>query len=150
MLLLSAAFAADMLWTAPNGASIRLPPGPSARAPNSTWVMLYWPSNGPFQTNVNVQQQSIPAGLDAWWELSRGQFSAIGLSVVSSARVKVGRHDAMRFEYSGTMMGSALRWDAVGVYVGTDVWLATCTAPAAEWASWGPACKQSIDSFMVP
>lgn len=150
MLLLSTAFAADMVWTAPNGASIRMPPPPSATPEVAAWALLYWPTNGGFASNVNIQQQRSPGGLDAWWALSQGQFAQMGFTTVKNTKFKVNGHDAIRIEYSGNMMGASLHWDAVGIYVGQDVWMATCTAPEAEWATWGPLCKKAIDSFTVP
>lgn len=150
MFLVSAALAGDSVWTAPNGASIHMPPAPGATPPVAPWALLYWPTNDAFQSNVNIQQQSAPGGLDAWWLMSQGQFGAMGITVVKSEKTSVNKHDALRIEYSGTMMGTALRWDALGIYVGTDVWLATCTAPEATWATWKPICKKAIDSFTVP
>lgn len=150
LFLLSTAFAADAVWTAPSGVSIHMPAAPTGSPEVEIWSILYWPGTDPVQANVNVQRQHFPAGLDAWWDASKAQFVAFGMTVIGQQRTKVGGHDALRVEYNGAMGGNALHWDAVGVLVGQDVWLATCTAPEAGWATWKPLCKQAIDSFSVP
>ncbi len=106
-------------------------------------VALYLPQTGGFAPNVNVQVQPFAGTMDEYIAISRDQFKANGVKLVTE------KHDAKSatLEYTGALQGHALHWYARAYRGKKGIVLATATTDESQWTSAGPALRRSVDSL---
>lgn len=109
-------------------------------------LITFLPPVDGFSPNVNVMIQPYPRTMADYIELSKGQFSQMGWTVVSEKNVSDTEWIA---EYTGSMNGSPLHWYARAVLSDGKVYLVTGTCAAASWDSVGDALKSSVGSFKL-
>lgn len=85
-----------------------------------------------FSPNVNVVIQA-PMERAAYRQLSLEQFEQNDLELVRDESVTVSGHDALRWEYRGSMTGRALRFASLAVFTGEHTYLVTATATPEQF-----------------
>jgi hypothetical protein len=114
------------------------PAGDQAQA-----LMMFLPVSDAFAPNVNVMIQPFAGTMEEYLAVTRSQFDAAGITVVSS---KVGA-SSLLLEYTGPMQGRELHWYARAEKAGPRVYLATATATLQQWSRVGTQLKACVDSF---
>lgn len=119
---------------------------PPTKSASYTTLMMFLPASGGFAPNVNVQVQSYPDSLDAYWKLSRGQFDSLGMTVHTTKSLSKKRRS---FEYSGKSQGRELHWYAIAEKKGGSIYLVTATATPDQWPQHKARLIQTVNSFKV-
>jgi hypothetical protein len=112
--------------------------------------MFFAPAENGFAPNLGVMVQASPMGLEAYAELSRGQFKELKVTVNAETRLKVAGRDALLWDYQGKMQGRELRFLALAVPDKGRVFLATFTSTTEAFAKHEKAARASLDSFTLP
>ncbi|KKK49640.1 hypothetical protein LCGC14_3133030 [marine sediment metagenome] len=109
-------------------------------------MMMFLPPSGGFAPNVNVQIQPYAGTIDEYVALSRKEFLARKLKKVNEA--KLGKTGFL-FEYTGNVRGVSMHWYSKAVSTGKRVYLASATAPEAQWPAVSAKLKACVDSLRV-
>jgi hypothetical protein len=107
-----------------------------------------FPKNG-FSSNLNVVVQRLKTTADGYAKLTKTEFEALGITVVSEKRLKVSGRDALLLHYKGKMGGRDLQFLALAVIDADRVFLATCTALDADFNTVEPAFRACLESFRL-
>ncbi|HEY2747533.1 MAG TPA: hypothetical protein VGL86_23080 [Polyangia bacterium] len=137
-----AAHAKSTLAFAEHGFSIEPPAGHDESVMQQV-VTLGLPARDEFSPNVNVQVQPFKGTIEEYLTMSREQFKAGGVTLVTE------KHDARTatIEYKGAMQGHPLHWYARAFLGKNGLVLATATALESQWGSVSGRLRQSVDSL---
>jgi len=109
-------------------------------------LVMFLPSSGGFAPNVNVQVQPFPGTIKEYVDLSRRQFQAVGITVLSE---QITQTSAI-WEYSGSLEDRKLHWYARAERAGEGkVYLITATAAEPQWNTHAAKLKTCVDSFRL-
>lgn len=111
----------------------------------SSPFMMSLPSVNGFAPNVNVQIQPYSGSIDDYKKLSTGQFSLMGLEVISISS----SGNELYFEYAGSLAGMNLHFYAKAIKNGDYVYLATATDTKTGWPQSFEKLKSVVDSFVT-
>ncbi len=128
-----------------HGFTIEALEGAGGDTPFTALAMCLPPTDG-FAPNVNVMVQPYPDTIDAYADLSRGQFKQLDLRVVKEEKLA---DNAVAFEYVGKLGDRDLHWYAVARKRGNQVHLVTATAGKDQWEKVGPRLRKCVDSFRL-
>ncbi len=132
------------------GFSVDLPAiGGSRSATVVQRLTVAGPAADGFAPNCNVQIQRTDMDLDAYLATTRKQFESVGVQLLETERRTVSGLPASRLHYAGDLAGRHLRFVALAVIGGDQVWLVTCTALAESFHRHEAAFLELIDSFTV-
>ena len=120
-----------------------------AKESGAQTAMFFAPVRNAFAANLGVNVQETKMSLDDYIELSKKQFAAAELTMISETRKKVSGRDAVAWEYEGTMKGRALRWSALAVSDPGRVYLLTGTAAKADFELVEKEFKACLESFKL-
>lgn len=112
---------------------------------HGTVFHYYLPPQQNFAANVNLMAQPYEDTLEAYDELSRGQFTELGLELIAGTL----EDGVLTYEYKGKMQGLNLRWYSRAIKQGDSVLLITATALASRWEADSPALLESVNSFRL-
>lgn len=110
-----------------------------------TALSMSLPATDGFAPNVNVQIQQFDGTLDDYIALSRQQFDAYEMEMLSEDRGDV----TVTWEYAWTMQGQELHGYSCAHHAEGKVFLVTGTAAASQWESVSGRLKSSVDSFKL-
>ena len=127
-----AGFQIDSLETAPSNAG-------------SQPLMMLLPAENEFAANVNVQIQPYPGTIEEYINLSKSQFSQIGLKLILTEK----KDNTVTFEYSGPMNNANLHWYSKAVKKGGFVYLATATSLDIHWKKYRAKLMSSVNSLKL-
>ncbi len=127
-----------------NGFSIAPLEATDDRAVYQILVMML-PATQSFAPSVNVQSQPFAGTMEEFVSLSRQQFTAEGLSIVSE---KLGSN-AVSWEYTGEVRGLQLHWYATAQAGNRKIYLVTATALEQQWDTVAADLRKCVDSFRL-
>lgn len=125
-----------------NGFSIA-PLDGKAGAGSFTALMMFLPVTDGFGPNVNVMIQPYPGTLQTYADLSRQQFAAAKMTLVSEQLAD----GMLTLEYTGTLQNNAMHFYSRAFSADGKVYLATATAREAQWETSGAKLKSCVDSL---
>lgn len=132
------------------GFSIQAPAFPKAPASASVSLAIFSaPAEDGFGSNMNVVVQNVAVTLDEYREASLGQFKTAGMKVNSETRSKISGHDAVVWDYEGTLQGRELRWLAAVIGTKDRIFLVTCTALKKHFQKNEKEFRKSLESFKL-
>jgi hypothetical protein len=102
------------------------------------------PSPEGFNPNVSVQIQAYDGSLKEYANLSREQFEAIEVTILSESIAD----SLIIWEYTGSFQDRALRFYSKAVLGDNIVYLVTATALQSQWSQHGASLKNCVDSFV--
>lgn len=145
-ILLGAAKDADRrFYFQQNGFSIAPLEGKFAGETYQVLVMLL-PASGGFAPNVNVQVQPFQGTIKEYVDLSRRQFQALNMTVLSEQVTE----NSILWEYSGSLENRKLHWYARAERAdGGKVYLITAAASEPQWNTLAAKLKACVDSFRL-
>lgn len=132
------------------GFTIRAPAFP--KAPKGTGAMVVTmmaPPENMFASNVNVMVQNVSMKREAYRDLSRGQFKAMGYNVHTERELEVSGRDAVLWDYEGKVGGRELRWLTLAVMDKERVCLVTCTGLKDGFEKYEKEFRACLDSFRL-
>ncbi|WDE96289.1 hypothetical protein PQO03_11275 [Lentisphaera profundi] len=114
-------------------------------APGPQVTMFFLPPMDNFQANVNVQKQAFKGSMEAYKNISLGQFQKMKFTLISESLV----NGVFTIEYTGIMQKREFQWYAKAFKKGELIYLVTGTAPKRTWQYQGDILKDSVDSFKL-
>lgn len=117
---------------------------PAFAADQHGQILHYYmaPHDG-FAANINLMAQPYEDTLEAYDELSQGQFKQMGLTLISNEL----KHGVLTYEYKGKMQGRELHWYSRALKRGDTVYIVTVSVLAKRWEKDSPALIKSAQSF---
>jgi len=114
-------------------------------AESATYLVLTMtlPASDGFAPNVNVQVQAFDGTLDEYVDLSKRQFTAQKIQIVSEKRAA----ESHTFELAGEIQGQKLHFYSKAEMGRGKVYLTTGTSKESQWKAVGEKLRKCVDSF---
>ncbi len=100
-------------------------------------------------SNVNILIQKRSTSIDAYDKLTLKELNAMGVTINSKKRSKVGGLDALHLDCEGKMVGRELRFLSLAVFKKDEVVLVTCTALKSEFKGVEKEFRACLASFKL-
>lgn len=108
-------------------------------------LQMVMPPSDNFTPNVTVMIQRHKGTVKQYSDMSKEQIKAAGWTVKREAVTPTG----LIFEYEGPFGGRKMKWRARAEFKDGKVYLATCTATAAQWDAVQAKLNACVDSFKL-
>jgi hypothetical protein len=109
-------------------------------------LAMYLPPVAGSSPNVNVLIQPYPGSMADYIALSKSQFGASGVKVLSEKQPSPNEWEV---EYTATLQNQVLHFFARAISVGGRVYLGTGTAPETMWPKVGDQIKSCVASLQL-
>lgn len=117
------------------------------KEPIQAVVMMFMAPSEGFAPNINILTQQFPDDIDKFAAVTKQQFEAMKLNVVSET--KSDNKLEVAFEYTGNQKGVPMHWYARAVKKEGVVYLATGTSTEKQWPKAGARLKACVDSLQT-